>query len=224
MPAEVQVRARLPHPAGADAQPALRHPRPPGARALPRRRRGSRSTRCTGCSTRAGGAAASATPTRSASCAARPTPRCSATTSACRAEDVRAGLVRARVPVPLGPHMLRGRVDRVDRLPGRRLRAHRLQDRPPEDARRSCARTSSSRSTRSARARRGSSTPPQQSYHYVLDDEKVPAADRGDRPRLDRRHRLQVADGILGQGFEPTPSYAACSMCDYRIVCPAAER
>jgi len=33
-----------------------------------------------------------------------------------------------------------------------------------------------------------------------------------------------VADGILGQGFEPTPSYAACSMCDYRIACPAAER
>ena len=23
---------------------------------------------------------------------------------------------------------------------------------------------------------------------------------------------------------EPTPSYAACSMCDYRIACPAAER
>ena len=38
VPAEVQVRARLPDPAGADAQPALRDPRPPGARALPRRR------------------------------------------------------------------------------------------------------------------------------------------------------------------------------------------
>jgi hypothetical protein len=35
---------------------------------------------------------------------------------------------------------------------------------------------------------------------------------------------FEVADGILGQGFEPTPSYAACSMCDYRIACPAAER
>ena len=33
-----------------------------------------------------------------------------------------------------------------------------------------------------------------------------------------------VADGIQGQGFEPTPSWAACSMCDYRIACPAAER
>jgi len=33
-----------------------------------------------------------------------------------------------------------------------------------------------------------------------------------------------VADGIQAQGFEPTPSHATCSWCDYRIVCPAAER
>ena len=35
---------------------------------------------------------------------------------------------------------------------------------------------------------------------------------------------FSVAEGIQGQGFEPTPSWAACSMCDYRIACPAAER
>jgi DNA helicase-2/ATP-dependent DNA helicase PcrA len=34
---------------------------------------------------------------------------------------------------------------------------------------------------------------------------------------------LEVGDGILAQEFEPTPSPAACSICDYRIVCPAAE-
>ena len=38
------------------------------------------------------------------------------------------------------------------------------------------------------------------------------------------RGGLTVADGILAQGFEPTPSWSACSMCDYRIACPAAER
>ena len=77
VPAEVQVRARVPHPAGADAQPALRHPRPPGARALPRRRdagrdaaRAARAAR-----RRAGGAAASATPSRRSSCRARPSRR-----------------------------------------------------------------------------------------------------------------------------------------------------
>jgi DNA helicase II / ATP-dependent DNA helicase PcrA len=35
---------------------------------------------------------------------------------------------------------------------------------------------------------------------------------------------LEVGEGILAQEFEPTPSHAACSICDYRIVCPAAER
>ena len=35
---------------------------------------------------------------------------------------------------------------------------------------------------------------------------------------------LAAGEGILGQRFEPTPSHAACSICDYRIVCPAAEK
>ena len=62
------------------------------------------------------------------------------------------------------------------------------------------------------------------SYLYVLDDRRCrcPAA------TIDRdwigETVFEVADGILGQGFEPTPSYAACAMCDYRIACPAAER
>ena len=34
----------------------------------------------------------------------------------------------------------------------------------------------------------------------------------------------EVGAGILAQGFEPTPSYAVCAMCEYRIACPAAER
>jgi DNA helicase-2/ATP-dependent DNA helicase PcrA len=63
-----------------------------------------------------------------------------------------------------------------------------------------------------------------QAYLYVLDDEKVPLP----RHEVDREWITdtvyEVADGILGQGFEPTPSYAACSICDYRIACPAAER
>ena len=34
---------------------------------------------------------------------------------------------------------------------------------------------------------------------------------------------LEVGEGILAQEFEPTPSRATCSVCDYRIACPAAE-
>ena len=63
-----------------------------------------------------------------------------------------------------------------------------------------------------------------QAYYYLLDDQKV-ALSRGEGDRdwiLEVTH--EVADGILSQGFEPTPSFAACSVCDYRLVCPAAER
>jgi DNA helicase-2/ATP-dependent DNA helicase PcrA len=58
----------------------------------------------------------------------------------------------------------------------------------------------------------------------VLDDEKVPV-ERSDEDRdWITETVFTVAEGIQSQGFEPTPSWAACSMCDYRIACPAAER
>jgi DNA helicase-2/ATP-dependent DNA helicase PcrA len=64
-----------------------------------------------------------------------------------------------------------------------------------------------------------------QAYYYLLDDEKVFVSDAGeDRSEWVREVATEVADGILSQGFEPTPSHAACSVCDYRLVCPAAER
>jgi DNA helicase-2/ATP-dependent DNA helicase PcrA len=34
----------------------------------------------------------------------------------------------------------------------------------------------------------------------------------------------EVAEGILAQKFEPKPSFAACSTCDFQLLCPAAER
>ena len=125
----------------------------------------------------------------------------------------------------LGPHLLRGRVDRVDRLPDGGYELIDYKTGRPEDASASSRRTCSSRSTPWARARRGSSSPPRQSYYYVLDDEKVPVEQRrgGDRDWI-RETVLEVGEGILAQGFEPTPSFAACSVCDFRIVCPAAER
>ena len=58
----------------------------------------------------------------------------------------------------------------------------------------------------------------------MLDDAKVPVErDEADRDWITETV-LEVAEGIQGQGFEPTPSFAACSVCDYRIACPAAER
>ncbi len=123
----------------------------------------------------------------------------------------------------LGRHVLRGRVDRVDRLAGG---GYELVDyktgrpRSAEQLREDVQLSLYAVAAREAWHVESSS----EAYHYVLDDEKVrvPAAE------LDRdwigETVARVADGIEAQGFEPTPSFAACSWCDYRIVCPAAER
>ena len=123
----------------------------------------------------------------------------------------------------LGAHTLRGRVDRVDRLPdggyelidyktGRPKSAAQLR----EDVQLALYAVGA--------AEAWDVDAPRQSYLYVLDDAKVPLpTDEVDRGWISDTV-FEVADGILGQGFEPTPSYAACSMCDYRIACPAAER
>jgi DNA helicase-2/ATP-dependent DNA helicase PcrA len=123
----------------------------------------------------------------------------------------------------MGPHLLRGRVDRVDRLPdggyelidyktGRPKTAAQLR----EDVQLSLYAVGARESWDLDAA--------SQAYYYVLDDEKVPV----DRSEEDRdwitETVMTVAEGIQGQGFEPTPSWSACSMCDYRIACPAAER
>jgi len=123
----------------------------------------------------------------------------------------------------LGPHLLRGRVDRVDRLPDG---AYELIDyktgRPKTAAQ---LRDDVQLSLYAVGAREAwQLDASQQAYYYLLDDEKVPV-ERDERERdwvMDTV--LEVAEGILAQGFEPTPSYAACSTCDFRIICPAAEK
>jgi DNA helicase-2/ATP-dependent DNA helicase PcrA len=123
----------------------------------------------------------------------------------------------------MGPHLLRGRVDRVDRLPGG---GYELIDyktgRPKTPAQ---LREDVQLSLYAVGARESwELDAASQSYYYVLDDEKVPV----ERSESDRDWITEtvftVADGIQAQGFEPTPSWSACSMCDYRIACPAAER
>ena len=79
LPAQVQVRARLPDPAGADDQPALRDRHAPGAGALPHRGRRLARAADASCSRSPGGAPASATPTTSCSSASARSRRSSAT-------------------------------------------------------------------------------------------------------------------------------------------------
>jgi DNA helicase-2/ATP-dependent DNA helicase PcrA len=123
----------------------------------------------------------------------------------------------------LGPHLLRGRVDRVDKLPdgayelidyktGRPKSATQLR----EDVQLSLYAVGARESWQLEAAH--------QAYYYVLDDAKVPVERTADDRDWITDTVFEVADGILGQGFEPTPSWTACSMCDYRIACPAAEK
>ena len=96
---------------------------------------------------------------------------------------------------PLGPHHIRGRVDRVDALPGRRLRADRLQDGRPE-ARRPAARGRPAGAVRGRRARGVELEATERTYYYVLDDAKVAVpADDGDRATGSRGRSMEVARG-----------------------------
>jgi DNA helicase-2/ATP-dependent DNA helicase PcrA len=125
----------------------------------------------------------------------------------------------------LGPHHLRGRVDRVDRLSGPGGEAYELIDYKtsrPKTAEQLKDDVQLSLYALAAREDWHLESS-QQAYYYVLDDLKVPVPKDAKDAEAVRETVLEVGEGILGQEFEPTPSHAACSICDYRIVCPAAE-
>ena len=125
----------------------------------------------------------------------------------------------------VGPHHLRGRVDRVDRVAGADDAEYELIDyktsRPKtvEQLKDDVQLSLYALAAREAWQLESS----RQAYYYVLDDLKVPVPrDQRDAEAV-KQIVLEVGEGILAQEFEPTPSRTACSMCDYRIVCPAAE-
>jgi RecB family exonuclease len=125
----------------------------------------------------------------------------------------------------VGPHHLRGRVDRVDRVAGADDAEYELIDyktsRPKtvdqlkDDVQLSLYALAAREAWQLESSR--------QAYYYVLDDLKVPVPREERDAEAVKEIVLAVGEGILAQEFEPTPSRAACSICDYRIVCPAAE-
>jgi DNA helicase-2/ATP-dependent DNA helicase PcrA len=121
----------------------------------------------------------------------------------------------------LGPHLLRGRVDRVDRLPTGEYELIDYKTGRPKTAAQLAGDIQLSLYAVGAREAWQLESS-RQAYYYLLDDEKVEVPADGGEWVQEVVH--EVADGILAQGFEPTPSFAACSVCDYRLVCPAAER
>ncbi len=125
----------------------------------------------------------------------------------------------------VGPHHLRGRVDRVDRLADGAEHRYELIDyktsrpRTPDQLADDVQLSLYAMAAREDWQLESSS----QAYYYVLDDLKVPVPDRAADARPLEEVVLEVGDGILAQRFEPTPSPSACAYCDYRVVCPAAE-
>jgi DNA helicase-2/ATP-dependent DNA helicase PcrA len=124
--------------------------------------------------------------------------------------------------IRVGEHHVRGRVDRVDRLPdgGYELIDYKTGERKSEADLESDLQLAlyriAAREAWDLEANTGS-------YYYVLDAEKVAApVGPGDAERVERTV-LQVGEGVLGQDFEPRPSPKVCSWCDYRLICPAAE-
>jgi CRISPR/Cas system-associated exonuclease Cas4 (RecB family) len=122
----------------------------------------------------------------------------------------------------LGPHHLRGRVDRVDRVGVGDYELIDYKTSRPKTAEQLHDDIQLSLYALAAREDWGLESS-QQAYYYVLDDLKVPVVRDERDAEWVTGVVLEVGEGILGQEFEPTPSPAACSICDYRIVCPAAE-
>ena len=122
----------------------------------------------------------------------------------------------------VGDHHVRGRVDRVDRLPDGDYElidyktGERKSEEDLDDDLQLALYRMAAREAWGIEASSGS-------YYYVLDGDKVAAPTRPDDAERVERTVLQVGEGILSQDFEPRPSPTVCSWCDYRLICPAAE-
>jgi DNA helicase II / ATP-dependent DNA helicase PcrA len=124
---------------------------------------------------------------------------------------------------PMGPHQIRGRVDRVDALPGGGFELIDFKTGVPRtvaDLRDDVQLALYAVAARDAWAIDAT----ERSYYYVLDDQRVAVPDTAGAIQWIEDTVMEVGAGILGQGFEPTPSPAACGFCDFRIACPVAER
>jgi DNA helicase-2/ATP-dependent DNA helicase PcrA len=123
----------------------------------------------------------------------------------------------------IGPHRLRGRVDRIDQHPdgsyelidyktGKPRTPAQLKD----DIQLSLYQMGAKEAWKLDSSR--------QSYHYVLDDEVVQLEPSAENMERIAQTATEVAEGILAQQFEPKPSFSACRICDFQLICPAAER
>jgi DNA helicase II / ATP-dependent DNA helicase PcrA len=122
----------------------------------------------------------------------------------------------------IAEYHVRGRVDRVDRLPdgNYELIDYKTGERKTEEDLDSDLQLALYRlAAREAWEIEAAYA----SYDYVLDADKVAAPTKPDDAERVERTVVTVGEGVLSQDFEPRPSPSVCSWCDYRLICPAAE-
>jgi len=122
----------------------------------------------------------------------------------------------------IGPHQLRGRVDRVDQRSDGGYEVIDYKTGDPGSG------PKLSGDVQLALYRLGAREawqiePDRGSYWYVLADERVSLGAQPDDAERVESTVLEVAAGISDQDFEPRPSHEICSWCDYRLICPASE-
>jgi DNA helicase-2/ATP-dependent DNA helicase PcrA len=124
--------------------------------------------------------------------------------------------------IRIGEHHVRGRIDRVDRLPGGgyelidyKTGEHKTEAELEADLQLALYRFAA-REAWDLEAESGS-------YYYVLDAEKVAAPTKPDDAQRVEQTVLEVGEGVMAENFEPRPAPSVCSWCDYRLICPAAE-
>ena len=123
---------------------------------------------------------------------------------------------------PLGRHQMRGRVDRVDALAGGDYELIDYKTGVPKRAEQ--LREDVQLALYAVAAREAwQLEATERTYYYVLDDARVRLGVGDGTPGWIEDTVAEVGAAIMTQGFEPTPSYAVCSMCEFRIACPAAE-
>ncbi|MEX2413559.1 MAG: ATP-dependent DNA helicase [Thermoleophilaceae bacterium] len=123
----------------------------------------------------------------------------------------------------LGPHVIRGRVDRVDRRPDGSYEVIDYKTgraKTPDELQRDIQLSIYQMGARESWGVQTSA----HSYYYVMTAEKVPVAHSDEELDRVRATIEDIGAGIHRQDFQPTPSHEICAFCDYRIICPAAER
>ncbi len=125
----------------------------------------------------------------------------------------------------LGPHLLRGRVDRVDRLPGGEYELIDYKTGRPK-SRRPARR---GRAAVAVRGRGARGVAARCLAAGVLLRARRPEGRRAVGATAIARSgsgtwRPRSPRGSCRRGSSRRPRFAACSICDYRLVCPAAER